>query len=53
MHSSCGMFVYSDVKSAATKIEFSGRGGSDSRSSRKCLLSRLCKGSTSTRSCMK
>ena len=41
MPSSCGMFVYSDVTSAVTKIAFSGRGGRDSRSCRKCLLSRL------------
>ena len=53
MPSSCGMFVYSDVTSAVTKIAFSGRGGRDSRSYRKCLLSRMYEGSISTRGCMR
>ena len=53
MSSSCGMFVYSDVTSAVTKIAFSGRGGRDSRSCRKCLLSQMYEGSISTRGCMK
>ena len=31
MPSSCGMFMYSDVTTAVTKIAFSVRGGRDSR----------------------
>ena len=53
MSSSCGMFVYSDVTSAVTKIAFSGRSRRDSRSCRKCLLSRMYEWSISTRGCMK
>ena len=45
MPSSCGMFVYSDVTSAVTKIAFSGRGGRDvERSCRKCFLFRMYEG---------
>ena len=44
MSSSCGML-------AVTKIVFSGRGGRDSRSCRKCLLSWMYEGSISTRGC--
>ena len=47
MSSSCDMFVYSDVTSAVTRIAFSGRGGRDSRSCRKCLLCRMYEGSIS------
>ena len=53
MLSSCGMFVYSDVTSAVTKIGSSGRGEGDLRSCRKCLLSRMYEGSISTGGCMK
>ena len=53
MPSSCGIFVYSDVASAVTKIAFSGRRGRDSRSCRKCLLSWMYDGSISIRGGMK
>ena len=43
--------LYSDV-TAVTKIAFSGRGERDSRSCRKCLLSRMYEGRVSTRDCM-
>ena len=50
---SCSMVVCSDVTSAVTKIAFSARGRRDSRSCRKCLMSRKYEGSISTRGCMK
>ena len=44
MPSTCGVFLYSDVTSVVTKIALSGRGGRDSRSYRKCLLSQFYEG---------
>ena len=41
--------VYSDVKSAVTKTTFSGSSRKDLRSCKKCLLSWMYEGSTSTR----
>ena len=50
---SCGMLVKTDVTSAVTRIAFSGQGGRDSKSCRKCLLSWMYEGSISIRGCMK
>ena len=53
MRSSYGIFVYSYVISAVTKTEFSGRGGRDSRSCKKCFMFWMYEGSVSTRNCIK
>ena len=42
MPSSCGMFVYREVKSAVTKRALGGRGGSFSMRLRKCFVSLTC-----------